>query len=246
MIPKRLFFVWLGTQPLPDFAARNIQGWRDLMPDWDVQLITDQNRPPTPWEGVYHGLQGVGLKSDVDRINVLHEYGGFYLDVDMIPVRSLTPVAEGCEASLAYTAHGGVETAYCAFSQGHPLAARFLQEFPTLLAAMPPGANKFDHIRATLGPWAFYIDDWVAPRLDHRVAGFTRPITQRGLTLLGWPSIHSTTVMTVDEALSHAPGGAAAPWPDLYAVHAWTGTWVAEAGCRKPEAEAGCCNKVNL
>ena len=204
---------------MPDWAARNVQGWRDLMPDWDVRVITEADRPPTPCEETYDFFQNPAARSDIDRVNLLSLYGGVYLDWDMVPVRPLDPILEtGCGAAFASfswperVSGNVIENGFLAAEAGHPLLARWLAELPARLDADPrgPGFHVYDFVNVTMTPWTTYVDDYLAPETSHQQWRFPDPILSRDLLILP----------------QHAFFPPQAGRPGSYAVHEWRHTWL--------------------
>lgn len=100
MIPKILHFVWVGSEkghfPLPHFAVRNLALWRKAQPDYEIALWDDDHLPALDAEQQWafqHGRNS-GETSDVIRHNVLHEFGGYSLDLDIVPTGGMRRVEE--------------------------------------------------------------------------------------------------------------------------------------------------------
>jgi hypothetical protein len=93
LIPRRAWFVWLGPDPLPDGAKRNIDRFRQLHPCWDVHLVTDlpSNTPPQLRLAI-DGCDQWCQVSDLVSYWLLFRYGGVYLDTDVTPLRSIEPL----------------------------------------------------------------------------------------------------------------------------------------------------------
>ncbi len=96
-IPKKLHMIWLNstTDPIPrrDYVDQNLQKWKDLMPDWEIKLWTDDNLSECnlssqALEKINQADKGV-QKADIARYFIIEKYGGFYVDADMLPYRSL-------------------------------------------------------------------------------------------------------------------------------------------------------------
>jgi hypothetical protein len=94
-IPKILHYVWVGPQPLPESHARYIEGWRRVMPDWQIMAWTDAD---VDWSVRYlqqaYATRGWNRISNYLRARALHEHGGFYLDTDVELLRPLDPLVE--------------------------------------------------------------------------------------------------------------------------------------------------------
>ena len=81
MIPKRAFFLWVGKGPLPWLRQLGIDTFEKYNPDWTVDLIR------VPIEAGLLAAQS----TDIFRYHYLYEYGGLYLDTDIVFFR---PVPE--------------------------------------------------------------------------------------------------------------------------------------------------------
>jgi hypothetical protein len=89
MIPKLIHFVWIGG-PMPSWAARNIEQFRQLNPEHQVVLNGAADVLPA-YAGRYAESTDLTTKSDLIRYSVLERDGGWYFDVDFWPFR---PVAD--------------------------------------------------------------------------------------------------------------------------------------------------------
>jgi inositol phosphorylceramide mannosyltransferase catalytic subunit len=100
MIPRIFHQIWVGG-PLPDTFARWAAGWRKLHPAWDYYLWGDAE----PVTGLINqdlydraeefcpGFEGQ-LRSDIMRLEILHRFGGVYLDTDFECLRPIDPLLE--------------------------------------------------------------------------------------------------------------------------------------------------------
>lgn len=43
MIPKKIYYVWLGGNPLPAKIQANIATWREFNPDYEIIEINESN-----------------------------------------------------------------------------------------------------------------------------------------------------------------------------------------------------------
>jgi mannosyltransferase OCH1-like enzyme len=101
VIPRVIHHVWVGS-PLPDWARRNIEEWRRLHPSWGGVIWTDENMPPLMNQKLYDrapqivGPDAVGqFRADLARYEILYRQGGFYADVDTVPLRPIDDALEG-------------------------------------------------------------------------------------------------------------------------------------------------------
>lgn len=109
-IPPVAHFTWLGG-PIPKIVQRNIAEFRALHPSWDVKL----------WAGVPPGMPDdlrvalyrtseLCMRADIIRLWLLHEYGGVYLDGDVIALRSFEEL-RGYDHFAGYRRHGTINNA---------------------------------------------------------------------------------------------------------------------------------------
>jgi mannosyltransferase OCH1-like enzyme len=92
-IPKILHLIWVGDSPTPDYLDIFLMKWKELMPNWNIRLwtnedITNQHFPEKILPIIYNCTKGA-QKADIMRYFIIEKYGGVYVDTDMIPHRSL-------------------------------------------------------------------------------------------------------------------------------------------------------------
>ena len=87
-IPKIIHQTW-KTSEVPEEWRRCVQSWRDMHPDWDVRLWTDEdNRNFVATEypeilEVYDAYSYGIQRADAIRYLLLHHFGGVYVDLDL-------------------------------------------------------------------------------------------------------------------------------------------------------------------
>ena len=90
MIPKIIHYIWLGEEEPSASIYSCIESWRKLMPDyqfmkWDNQVV-DQLDFPFVKEAFQ--VKKWAFASDVIRLWALYEFGGIYLDTDVMVYKS--------------------------------------------------------------------------------------------------------------------------------------------------------------
>ena len=104
MIPKILHYCWFGGAPLPALAERCIASWKEHMPEWEYKCWNEASLSQTlsPLKGeegcwlehmpVYvkqaYEARKYAFVSDYVRLWALEQYGGVYLDTDVMVLRS--------------------------------------------------------------------------------------------------------------------------------------------------------------
>jgi len=101
MIPRCFHWVWLGEQPLPAQYQDWIDAWGRMHPRWRRRLWTDRNRPMLRNEVSFREATVAAQRADILRYEIVHRFGGVYLDMDMECLKSIEPLLEGVEAFAA-------------------------------------------------------------------------------------------------------------------------------------------------
>lgn len=96
MIPKILHYCWFGGKPLPESVKRHVDGWRKLLPDWEIMCWDESSFNP---DNYIYSKEAMAMKSwafvsDVCRMYALWHFGGVYLDTDLELITSLDSVLD--------------------------------------------------------------------------------------------------------------------------------------------------------
>ncbi|MBD5807113.1 glycosyltransferase family 32 protein [Limosilactobacillus walteri] len=105
MIPKKIYYIWLGGTPLSLNIKNNIESWKVTNPDYDIVRIDETNFDISKYcfiEDAYNS-KNWAFASDLIRLVTIYENGGFYFDTDVKLLKSLDPF-------LKYKSIWGMET----------------------------------------------------------------------------------------------------------------------------------------
>lgn len=95
-IPLRFHMIWVGENPIPSHALQNFESWKKIMPHWEARLWNndDINLSEFSQEVINKINQAKkgAQKADIMRYFIIKKYGGFYIDTDTVPNRSLDPL----------------------------------------------------------------------------------------------------------------------------------------------------------
>lgn len=85
LIPKKIYYCWFGHNKINDEIKKNINGWECLNPDYQIIEI---NEKIFNWEQYSFSREAYRLKkwafvSDIARMYILFNNGGFCLDTDV-------------------------------------------------------------------------------------------------------------------------------------------------------------------
>ena len=91
MIPKRIIFCWFGGKEKPENVQNCINTWKQNMPDWEYLEINESNFDINYNEYVKSAYESKkwAFVSDVARLWALYNYGGVYMDTDVMVYKPL-------------------------------------------------------------------------------------------------------------------------------------------------------------
>lgn len=95
MIPKTIHYAWFGSE-VPDTLKKRITEWEKVLPDWKFKLWNENNYDihKFKFSGEKYDKKQFGYIVDELRYDVLYQEGGFYLDMDEILEKDLTPLTK--------------------------------------------------------------------------------------------------------------------------------------------------------
>ena len=99
MVPRILHRIRLGRDVLPPEAAYYELLWKQLHPGWEHVTWTMSNLPPLINKELFWQSENTGHRSDVLRLELMHRFGGVYVDLDMLPQKPLDPLLD-CDGFL--------------------------------------------------------------------------------------------------------------------------------------------------
>jgi hypothetical protein len=87
MIPLVAHWVWFDDV-LPDWVAANIDSFQSLHSNWTIRVWNELPKEfPSDLRDLVDGLPWYSSRSDIFRYWLLAEYGGVYLDTDVVTLR---------------------------------------------------------------------------------------------------------------------------------------------------------------
>jgi mannosyltransferase OCH1-like enzyme len=97
MIPKIIHFCWFGNKPKSDLINNCIISWKKFAPDYEIIEWSDTNiniEDLPPLVKVFYSLEKWAYVSDYIRLKKLYDYGGVYLDTDMLLIKKIDDFLE--------------------------------------------------------------------------------------------------------------------------------------------------------
>jgi len=129
VIPRVFHQIWLGPQPFPAEYCELQQTWTRHHPRWELRFWTEENLPRDLGRTeVYELLRQPAERADMLRLELLHRFGGVYVDADFECLRPIDPLLDGVELFLGALDSGRVSNAILGSVPGHALLACALHE----------------------------------------------------------------------------------------------------------------------
>lgn len=90
MIPRIIHYIWLGSE-LPAKNREIVEEWQKLMPDYTFKFWGDELMKDCKLTYLKQAWRkkGYAFISDYFRLQIIHQYGGYYLDSDMKMLKRL-------------------------------------------------------------------------------------------------------------------------------------------------------------
>ncbi|AWZ44725.1 glycosyltransferase family 32 protein [Latilactobacillus sakei] len=91
MIPKVIHYCWFGKQPLDKKVISNIRSWKKYCPDYEIIQWNESNFDIKKYQFAFEAYtkKQWAFVSDVARLDIIYNNGGFYLDTDVELLSSL-------------------------------------------------------------------------------------------------------------------------------------------------------------
>lgn len=91
MIPKIIHYCWFGPRDKSPIAARCIESWKTYCPDFELKEWNETNTQSFQNKFFKDALRKghYAFASDCIRVKVLEEYGGIYMDLDMLLLKPI-------------------------------------------------------------------------------------------------------------------------------------------------------------
>ena len=153
-IPKIIHQIWIGSAlPRPE---RWMNTWRDMHPGWQYKLWSDNNLPPLVNQAQFDRMPFYPGKADILRYELLHKYGGVYVDADS---ECVAPLTDDLLDNVGFAAHeneyvrpGLIGNSVIGAKAGCALMASMIRR----ISALPSLASTASHdVWKVTGPLAF-------------------------------------------------------------------------------------------
>lgn len=90
-IPKTIHYCWFGDRPIPEQYRNWMKSWELYCPNYEIIEWNEKNYDVKKNKYVQQAyeMQKWAFVSDYARIDIIHEYGGIYLDTDVELIKNI-------------------------------------------------------------------------------------------------------------------------------------------------------------
>lgn len=125
---KKIHYIWLGSEE-PEWVTAQVAQWRAICPDFEIIKWDEKNTDISeyPWGKKALKEKRWGFVSDIIRLQVLKEHGGWYFDTDVQLYNHPEMIkCRDTDFILGYIGYCVLGTAVQYSSPGHPVVAGLL------------------------------------------------------------------------------------------------------------------------
>ncbi|MCE7055266.1 hypothetical protein LZF95_11320 [Algoriphagus sp. AGSA1] len=129
MIPKKIHFCWYGNQTYPELLAKCIETWSQKLSGYEIIRWDESNTQfDNPWLEKALAQKKYAFVADYVRFRALYQFGGIYLDTDMLVLQPLDHLLHH-SCFMGYEDHVHINTAILGCQPGHPLIRKILDRY---------------------------------------------------------------------------------------------------------------------
>ena len=90
-IPKVIHYCWFSGKEMPDHLKKCVDSWHRFCPDYEIKRWDESNYDVSKNSYMKQAYEAKkwGFVPDYARLDILYNYGGFYLDTDVELIKSL-------------------------------------------------------------------------------------------------------------------------------------------------------------
>ena len=91
LIPKKIHYMWLGNNPMPDKLGKCLDSWKKYCPDYEIIKWSEENYDikKNSYIAEAYEKKAYAFVSDFARLDILYNHGGIYMDTDVELIRNL-------------------------------------------------------------------------------------------------------------------------------------------------------------
>lgn len=132
-IPKKIHYVWMGGKEKPKAIKKCMRTWKKYLSDYEIIEWNEDNFDINSHPFVKKAYENKkwAFVSDYVRAYAIYNYGGIYLDTDILVIDRLDSLLEN-KAFVGYENDDHPFTAVFGAEKGHPLIKDMLEYYNDL------------------------------------------------------------------------------------------------------------------
>ena len=132
-IPKIIHFCWFGGKEKPSKVQKCIESWHKYLSDYEFMEWNESNFDVNSNEYVKQAYQEkkFAYVSDYARIKALYQYGGIYMDTDVMVYKSFNDLLDN-KCILGFEEENYIVTSFMACVPGHDLIKEFINKYENI------------------------------------------------------------------------------------------------------------------
>ena len=176
MIEKTIHYIWLGGKEITEKQQTFILGWRELHPDWEIVKWNEENFDceSNSWVKAAIEQKNWSLAADVIRSYVLLNYGGVYLDTDIVLFKPLNALIAENDFFIGYESDFWFGSAVLGSKKGHRLIREVHERYFAPCETINSGSNMLTVLNFAAPVKRLY---------NHKLDGKTKKIQDNVLLL---------------------------------------------------------------
>jgi len=93
-IPHIIHQIWVGPNPIPEKSKKFIEKIKELHPNFEYRLWNNNDINKKNFKNIKYinDTTSYAQKADIMRYEILYNYGGIYIDIDMEVLKNLEPL----------------------------------------------------------------------------------------------------------------------------------------------------------
>ena len=131
MIPHIIHYCWFGGTEIPKRIKKYIEGWKELLPDYDFIEWNEKNFPIDfcQYSKDAYEAKKYAFVSDVARLYGIYNYGGIYLDTDIEILKRFDEYLNEAKIILSMESSILLMTGFIASEKGSNIFGELLNEY---------------------------------------------------------------------------------------------------------------------
>jgi hypothetical protein len=132
MIPKIIHYCWFGEQEKGELIRTCISSWKNILPDYEVIEWNEGNiLLDCDFAQKASGTKKWAFLSDYIRLKVLAEFGGVYLDTDMLFIKELGDLLYN-RCFIGRQENGQIAAGIIGCMPGHPFIIDCVEKYQSM------------------------------------------------------------------------------------------------------------------